>query len=104
SFREVGVVNAVRANITWPADVGEERSALGACVIGQAAEAVSLLEAADFSVAANREIFAAISDLVRRGEAHVEIGLLAAELRARETLDGVGGQPYLQDLTLGVVS
>jgi replicative DNA helicase len=87
----------------WPADLLEERAALGACLLGQAAEATRLLEADDFSLAANRETFSAICALVERGEAALEIGLLAAELRARGVLDAVGGVPYIEDLDRGVV-
>ena len=76
---------------------------LGACILGQAAEAAKLLEGDDFSVTANREIFAAISALVERGEESLEIGLLAAELRSRGLLESVGGVPYLEDLDFGVV-
>jgi replicative DNA helicase len=86
-----------------PADLGEERSALGACILGQAAEAARLLEADDFSVTANCEIFAAICALVERGEQSLEIGLLAAELRSRGVLETVGGVPYLEDMDFGVV-
>jgi replicative DNA helicase len=86
-----------------PVDLGEERSALGACILGQAAEATRLLETEDFSVTTNREIFAAICALVERGEVSLEVGLLAAELRSRGVLDAVGGMPYLEDLDFGVV-
>ena len=88
---------------TSPADLGEERSALGACLLGQAAEAAKLLEADDFSLTANREIFSAICALVERGEVSLEIGLLAAELRSRGLLESVGGVPYVEDLDFGVV-
>ena len=96
-------MNVLRADITLPADLGEERSALGACILGQAPEAARLLEADDFSVTANREIFSAVCALVERGEAALEVGLLAAELRSRGVLDAVGGVPYLEDLDFGVV-
>jgi replicative DNA helicase len=87
----------------WPSDLMEERSALGACIMGQAAEAARLLEADDFSLGANREIFSAICALVEREETALEIGLLAGELRFRGVLDHVGGVPYLEDLDSGVV-
>jgi replicative DNA helicase len=89
--------------LTWPADAGEERSALGACLLGQAVEGAQLLQAGDFSLAVNREIFEAICTLVERGEVSLEVSLLAAELRSRGTLDTVGGVPYLADLDYGVV-
>lgn len=85
-----------------PAELSEERSALGACLFGQAAEAARMLERDDFSVTANREIFLAICALVERGEAQLEVSLLAAELRARGLLEQVGGLPYLTDLDYGV--
>jgi replicative DNA helicase len=89
---------------SWPADLREECGALGVCMLGQATEAARLLEADDFSLAANREIFSAICALVERGETTLEISLLAAELRARGVLDAVGGVPYIDDLDRGVIA
>lgn len=87
----------------WPADVAEEKSALGVCLRGQAKEATLLLAVDDFSLSSHREIFAAIRELVSRGEMAFEISLLAAELRQRGTLEAIGGVAYLADLDYGVV-
>jgi replicative DNA helicase len=76
---------------------------LGACLLGQAAEATRMLEPEDFSVTVHREIFAAICGLVERGDVPLEVSLLAAELRTRGVLDAVGGIAYLEDLDRGVV-
>jgi hypothetical protein len=66
-------------------------------------EAVRLLNIDDFSLTAHREIFAALLDLVFRGERVLELSLLAGELRKRGTLEAVGGEAYLVDLDRGVV-
>jgi hypothetical protein len=103
SVQRERVVSNVTPN-PWPADLSEERSALGACLLGAAAEAVRLLETEDFSVTAHREIFGVIRASAETGETQLETGLVAAKLRARGALDSVGGEPFLQDLTLGVMS
>jgi replicative DNA helicase len=90
-------------SVTWPADLGEERSALGACLRGQATEGVELLRVDDFSLPANRAIFLGIQALVERGESALEISLVAAELQTRGVLDSIGGVAYLEDLDFGVV-
>ncbi len=87
----------------WPADPLQEKSALGACLLGQAPEISRLLEPDDFSLTTHRDIFAAIRRMVERGETGIEVSLLAAELRSRGTLEVVGGIPYLEDLDRGVV-
>jgi replicative DNA helicase len=88
---------------TWPCDIQEEKSALGVCLLGSVAEAVRLLLTEDFSLTSHREIFAAICELVGRGELAIETSLLAAELRRRGTLEAIGGVAYLADLDYGVV-
>ena len=87
----------------WPADLAEEKAALGACLLGQGVETARMLNLDDFSIIPHREIFSAIVALVECGELSIEIGLLAAELRSRGALDRVGGEPYLTDLDYGVV-
>lgn len=87
----------------WPADVAEEKGALGVCLCGQAREATLLLSPSDFSLTSHREIFAAICELINRGELNIEISLLAAELRRRGTLERIGDVAYLADLDYGVV-
>jgi replicative DNA helicase len=62
-----------------------------------------LLTADDFSLTSHREIFAALHELVNRGELVIEISLLASELRRRCTLEAIGGVAYLADLDYGVV-
>jgi len=93
-----------RTDISLPTDPLNERSALGACLLGQAREIARSLRADDFSLAANQEIFAAICSMIERGETVIEVSLLAAELRSRGVLDAVGGIPYLEDLDRGVVT
>jgi replicative DNA helicase len=88
---------------TFPSDIQEEKSALGACLLGSASEAVRFLTPDDFSLTSHREIFAAICELVSRGEQAVEISLLAAELRRRGTLEAIGDVAYLADLDFGVM-
>src|SRR5215472_6999014 len=87
----------------WPADIAEEKGALGVCFLGQATEAVRLLGVDDFSLSSHREIFATILELVGRGELALEISLVAGELRKRGSLEQVGGVAYLADLDFGVV-
>jgi replicative DNA helicase len=97
-------VTAHKTDITVPGDLLSERSALGACLLGQARQIASLLGADDFGLSANREIYAAICSMVGRGETAIEVSLLAAELRSRGVLDAVGGIPYLEDLDHGVLT
>lgn len=92
-----------RAVTEWPTDLGEERAALGACFVGQAADSARLLLPDDFSLAAHREIFVAVCALVAQGETALEEVLIAGELRRRDALDAAGGLCYLSDLADGVV-
>ena len=87
----------------WPADLAEEKAALGACLLGQSVETARMLNLDDFSNVPHREIFSAILALVGRGELSIEVGLLAAELRSRGMLEKADGIPYLTDLDCGVV-
>ena len=88
----------------WPADLGLERDALGACFCGQAQDAARLLEQDDFSLDSNRKIFAVICHLVEEGETELEISVVAHELRKRGELELVGGIAYLCSLTDGVLA
>jgi len=71
--------------------------------MGQASDAVKLLQPDDFSLSAHRAIFAAIKELVRCGDCVIDYSLLAAALGKNRALDEVGGAPYLTGLDLGVV-
>jgi replicative DNA helicase len=89
---------------SWPAHLNEERYTLGACLCGQAVEAVQLLQADDFSLSAHQKIFGAICSLVTRGETALDFPLLEVELHRRGQLKEVGGLAYLLDLAVGIVT
>ena len=88
---------------SWPVDVAEEKAALGVCLLGRAHDATRLLTAEDFGLSAHREIFECLCALVARGEATLEISLLAHELQSRGRLEAIGDVAYLADLDYGVV-
>ena len=93
------------ANFTQvpPHSVEAEQSVLGAMLLEQDAVYVALeiLKPEDFYKEAHREIFNAMVILFGKEEP-VDLLTLTEEMRARETLDAVGGIPYLTSLTSNV--
>ena len=83
-----------------PHDLDAERAVLGGILLDNAAMATaeSLVAAADFYHPAHGVIFEAIQALSSR-RSPIDIVTLAAELRARERLNTVGGAQYLGELT-----
>lgn len=82
-----------------PQSLEAEQSTLGSMMISRTAieKAVEILTPDDFYRDAHRNIFEAISDLVRRDEP-VDLLTVQEELRRRGQLEQVGGQPYLSAL------
>ena len=83
----------------WPIDAENEREALGALLLGQAAEGLAVLKPEHFGIDCNREIFAAIKHLCESGETVLELALVGQELRRRNQFDTVGGFAKLASLT-----
>ncbi len=90
---------------TPPNHPESERSVLGAMLRSrQAAQvAVESLRPDDFYDPANREIYAAMCDILD-GSQPVDLTTLDAELTRRGRLDAVGGAAYLIELSQGVPS
>jgi replicative DNA helicase len=86
-----------------PHSVEAEQSVLGAMLLERDAVYVALeiLKPEDFYKEAHREIFNAMVILFGKEEP-VDLLTLTEEMRARETLDAVGGIPYLTSLTSNV--
>lgn len=80
-----------------------EQSVLGCMLLSEAAvaSACASLEPDDFYSPAHREIFDAIRSMYA-DSLPVDMVTLMERLRARGSLDGVGGASYLVDLTQGV--
>jgi len=93
------------ANFTQvpPHSVEAEQSVLGAMLLERDAVYVALeiLKPEDFYKEAHREIFDAMVTLFGKEEP-VDLLTLTEEMRARETLEAVGGIPYLSSLTSNV--
>lgn len=93
------------ANFTQipPHSVEAEQSVLGAMLLERDAVYVSLeiLKPEDFYKEAHREIFEAMVSLFAKEEP-LDLLTLTEELRARETLEAIGGIPYLTSLTSNV--
>lgn len=89
---------------SWPANLSEEKGALGAAVLGRAVEVVQLFTVDCFSTSANVQIFRAIGTIVAAGEADgpLEIAQIVTVLSRHGTLEACGGWAYLCDLTTGV--
>ncbi|SMP58561.1 replicative DNA helicase [Anoxynatronum buryatiense] len=86
-----------------PHSVEAEQSVLGAMLMDRDAVYVALeiLKPEDFYKEAHREIFEAMVGLFGKEEP-VDLLTLTEALRARETLEAVGGIPYLSSLTSNV--
>lgn len=83
-----------------PQSVEAERAVLGAMLVERAAieKAAAILAPTDFYWEAHAEIFDAMTAMADRYEP-VDLLTLAASLRDRGTLDQVGSNPYLVQLT-----
>lgn len=86
-----------------PQDVDAERSVLGAMLLDEAAvsEVMALIKAADFYRPGHARIFEGMTSLYERSEPIDEI-TVAAELRARGSIEAIGGASYLATLTESV--
>jgi len=86
-----------------PHSIEAEQSVLGSMLLEREAILISLelLEPNDFYKKAHEEIFEAIYSLFNRDEP-VDLTTLTVELKNRETLDAIGGIPYLSSLTSAV--
>ena len=86
-----------------PSNNEAEQSVLGCMLLSEAAvaSACAALEPDDFYSPAHREIFDAIRSMYA-DSLPVDMVTLMERLRARGSLDGVGGASYLVDLTQGV--
>lgn len=82
-----------------PQDLDAEQAALGAILLGgdAVAQAVEVLAAEDFYRDAHRRVYRACLQLHDRGEP-IDIVSVAAELRAADQLEAVGGFEYLDRL------
>lgn len=84
-----------------PSDLDAEAAVLSACLL-QARECLDdvrqVLSAAAFYADSNRRIYETILELDSEGSA-VDIVLVAGRLRERSQLHGVGGSPYLAQLS-----
>lgn len=78
-----------------------EVAVLGACLINEACypEIAPLLTPEDFDLPKHGTIWEAFRAVAKRGEPVADIEVLAAQLRAMERLNTVGGAQYLGELT-----
>jgi replicative DNA helicase len=92
-------VQQIRPSRIPPHNLDAEQSVLGAMMASKEAIAnvVEVLEAVDFYQPAHSEIFEAILALYGRGEAPDAI-TVADELTRRDTLETIGGKPYILGL------
>ncbi len=83
-----------------PQDVVAEKSLLGALMISDAgmAEILTMLKPDDFYEKRHQEIFAAMMELYDRHQP-IDLLTLTAELKSKKQLKGVGGAPYLTELS-----
>ncbi|SFI22501.1 primary replicative DNA helicase [Tindallia magadiensis] len=86
-----------------PHSVEAEQSVLGAMLLDREAVFVSLemLLPEDFYKEAHRELFEASANIFQRDEP-VDMLTLTEELKKRETLEAIGGIPYITSLTTSV--
>ena len=86
-----------------PHSVEAEQSVLGAMLLDREAVFVALemLLPEDFYKEAHRELFEAAVNVFQRDEP-VDLLTLTEELRRRETLDAIGGIPYITSLSTSV--
>ena len=88
----------------FPVAYAEERSLLGAALMGRANEICKLFTVTDFGISAHRDLFAAIADCVAAGEGdsgRLEFAAVASALAANKKLEAVGGLAFVCDLTTG---
>ena len=83
-----------------PQDTVAEKSLIGAMMISDAgmAEILTMLKPDDFYEKRHQEIFAAMMELYDRHQP-IDLLTLTTELKARKQLKGVGGAPYLTELS-----
>ncbi|MBR2709728.1 replicative DNA helicase [Candidatus Saccharibacteria bacterium] len=83
-----------------PQDTVAEKSLLGAMMISDASmsEILTMLRPDDFYEKRHQEIFAAMMELYDRHQP-IDLLTLTAELKSRKQLKGVGGAPYLTELS-----
>jgi replicative DNA helicase len=86
-----------------PVSMHAEMTVLGAMLLEPEAiyQASEYLTTTDFALSSHREIYGAILSLVEEGTP-VDLISLGNILRMRNSLDAVGGLPYLADLTYGI--
>lgn len=86
-----------------PNSVEAEQSVLGSMLLDKEAIIIALeiLDDLDFYREAHKEIFEAMYDLFNENKP-VDLVTLTEELKKRETLDAIGGIPYLTSLASGV--
>ncbi len=86
-----------------PNSVEAEQSVLGSMLLDKEAIIIALeiLDGLDFYREAHKEIFEAMYDLFNENKP-VDLVTLTEELKKRETLDAIGGIPYLTSLASGV--
>ena len=86
-----------------PNSIEAEQSVLGSMLLDKEAIIVALeiLDSSDFYREAHKEIFEAIYDLFNRNRP-VDLVTLTEELKNRQTLDAIGGIPYITSLASGV--
>ncbi|MEA2517610.1 MAG: replicative helicase, partial [Actinomycetota bacterium] len=92
-------LEAVRPNRIPPHNLDAEQSVLGAMLESKDAIAnvIEILEPEHFYKPAHTEIYEAIMAIYTRGEAPDAI-TVADELTRRETLETIGGKPYILGL------
>ncbi|SDL14495.1 replicative DNA helicase [Natronincola ferrireducens] len=86
-----------------PHSIEAEQSVLGAMLMDKESIIVvfEILKAEDFYKEAHKEIFEAVFDVFNREEP-VDLITLTEELKKRDTLDAIGGIPYINSLAEGV--
>lgn len=92
-------VHAVRTNRIPPHNLDAEQSVLGAMLESREAigNCLDILDPDDFYKPAHTEIYATILELNARAEA-VDAITVADELNRRDTLEPIGGRPYIMGL------
>lgn len=99
--QDPGNVRKIRTTQVPPADLDAEAVVLSAAILGGheiVATLRELVEPKHFYADANKRVFEALIELTEDG-AGIDTVSLARLLRARGQLDGIGGAPYLAQLT-----
>lgn len=83
-----------------PQDIEAEQSLLGSILLSDTVfpEIITAIKAEDFYEQRHQQIFAAMSSLYDHNKP-IDLITLTAELKRKKTLRGVGGAPYLTELT-----